>query len=970
MHLPADDDPVRLSGDRRDVLRWTLPLLTLLAWLNLPIVAQQTGVGRLELLLFAAAGVTFAALALMLWRRMIGVPLASWLTLGVLAGMMLERIARLFAGGYFDDSRHSFFMPVFAYLPILYLFCFLLVTPVRTAQALALAAWLAVLCVVGWLSAPYWQQPDRRDSLQAMLLFVGPAHGLLIVLLGVIARRHERVLKRYARIAAAARRAHASVARSEAHFRSVFEVAAVGMSVSDETGRYVRVNQCFADMLGYSVEALLQLRYADVSDPQDLAIGQSLAAQLLAREADGFTSPLRYRHRDGHVVHTQVFGRELAQPPDMPRRFICVVTDLSERHAAEQRILAERRVRDLYFEHMPVGTIEFDVDQRVRRWSPQAERIFGWTEAEAVGQTAEQLGNVLPHQLAPRARVLDSLTGGERDHHFAVVPMAHRSGRPLWVEVHRLAVRDVQGRLQSVVSMCMDVTERQEMLSMLNESEARFRGIFNQAAVGIALLDADGRWLNVNDKLCEILGYTLEEFLQLDFQRVTHPDDLQRDLVLSRAVMDRSIDHYSLEKRYIRRDGSVVWAMLYVRRLEAGGNTPTRFVSVVDDISDRKSAEARIVALNADLEAQVAARTAQLNELLQTGQRRNTELSLTTELGRMLSASADLEEAGKVVTHYLPRIFPLAAGAVYLAGSGAGLFDRRVAWGHGQPGAVQVAVDDCWGLRRAEPHHVEGETDALYCPHAAPHARRHPHLCTPLQTMGRLLGLIELAWGERPDGWAPELSLVKNVAEKIGLAFGNLQLREELRQQATVDALTGLHNRRWLEDYLRARLARHSRDGQGFALMMVDADRFKAINDQHGHDAGDEALRQIAAELGNSLRAEEALARIGGEEFIAVLETDSADQAYRAGERVRQAVAALQIVVDGRSLPQLSVSIGIARFPHDANDLDHVLKRADQALYAAKQNGRNQVSMADGTHGPAMSSHGAILSEPDRTRVA
>lgn len=304
MHLPADDDPVRLSGDRRDVLRWTLPLLTLLAWLNLPIVAQQTGVGRVELLLFAAAGVTFAALALMLWRRMIGVPLASWLTLGVLAGMMLERIARLFAGGYFDDSRHSFFMPVFAYLPILYLFCFLLLSPVRTAQAMALAAWLAVLCVVGWLSAPYWQQPDRRDSLQAMLLFVGPAHGLLIVLLGVIARRHERVLKRFARIAAAARRAHASVARSEAHFRSVFEVAAVGMSVSDETGRYVRVNQCFADMLGYSVEALLQLRYADVSDPQDLATGQSLAAQLLAREADGFTSPLRYRHRDGGTVGT------------------------------------------------------------------------------------------------------------------------------------------------------------------------------------------------------------------------------------------------------------------------------------------------------------------------------------------------------------------------------------------------------------------------------------------------------------------------------------------------------------------------------------------------------------------------------------------------------------------------------------------------------------------------------------------
>ena len=818
------DDDAQADGRAR-MLVMALPLIALMMLISTWWISAQPDFNRIEIGYIAGSGLALAMIALAFrFGRMTYVK-ASTTALVLVAGVLVERILRLFLSGWFDVPDRPLFMPVFSSLPVLYLMAFVLL-PLRAAERVAVGLWLPISLLVTVLTVPYWDVPAKRHSLIWILCFMWIGNGIYLLIFAAAGRRQLRLVERYAHLAA-----------REGELRLI---AAQGEAQADE----------------------------------------------------------------------------------------------------------HRRIRDFHFEHTPLAVVEWGPDMRVRRWSPRAEQMFGWTETEAVGRKAEDLSLFPPEQLEPREKRISRMFGGEQDHGSAIVPLLHRSGRLIWGDVHNAVIRDSTGEVQTLVSMALDITESQTMLHMLNESEARFRSIFNQAAVGIALLDADGRWMNVNQRLCEITGYGMDDLLTIDFQSITHPDDLDRDLHMSRALMDRTIDHYSMEKRYVRADGKTTWVMLYGRRLDATGELPARFVSVVECIDERKAAEERVRALTASLESRVAERTAQLRDIIQSGQRRNEELTLINDMGRLLSAATNMQEAGQVVTRYLPRIFPLADGALYLAGRGQDRFERHAHWGEAAAGAAVFESSECWAIRRGEPHHVEGEPDGLHCVHAHPDTSKHPHLCIPIQALGTPLGLIELGWGRTAEGWAPEVPLIKTVAEKIGLSFGNLRLREELSRQALLDPLTGLNNRRWLDSALRMRMARHSRTGEPFAVLMIDVDHFKSINDAYGHEAGDRALQEIGGVLTRSVRDGEAAARFGGEEFTVLLDTGNPAEAQAAAERMRLAVTTLRIRIKDRDLPPLTVSIGVALYPMDGSDAQEVLDRADEALYVGKRNGRNQVRVA------------------------
>ena len=933
-----------LRDSRRQLLLLTLPLLGLLALVSIPVIAAQPVVWMPELVIYAAGATVLGLTALMLRYGRISAALAAVAAPAISAGLIIVRILTLFLSGHFDIPGNSFFMPVFACLPLLYLLCFVFLDA-RWSSHVVGALWLCMALMITLLSLPYWQEHPVRSSLLGLMLLVWIGHGLFALLFSAGVRRQEKLLNQHIRLAESERHARAAMSESESRFRRLFDLASVSINVTDENGRYVMVNQGMVDFLGYTREELLQLDVRAVTVSSDVAEGESLIRQLAAGEIETFRVEKRYRRKDGAIVYAEIFVRELDHVPDQLRRFICVGLDITERKRAEERALESRRIRDFHFDNTPLAVVEFTSDLFIKRWSRRAEKIFGWSEAEAVGRTAEQLGLLSPAQFEVRSERVGKLFRGEMDQVSAVLPMLHRNGRQLWIEVYNSVTRDAEGQVLTMISMALDVTESQEMLRMLNESEARFRGIFNQAAVGIALLDEQGRWLNVNDKLCEIVGYSMDELLERDFQSITHPDDIERDVLLAGAVMDRSIDQYNMEKRYIRKDGETVWVMLFVRRLEATAYLPARFVSVVEDITERKQAESQIKALASTLEIKVAERTRQLREVVRAGQRRNDELTLITDMSRLLAASTDVGEAGQVVTRFLPRIFPQAEGTLYLEGRRQGQFERQVYWGHATPGQSSFALIDCWALRGGAVHHVEGEPDSLHCPHVSATHHAQPHICVPIQVFNQPIGLIELAWGRSTDGWAPEMPLVNTVAEKIGLAFGNLRLREELSRQALIDPLTGLHNRRWLETCLKERVARHARGGLGFAVLIIDIDHFKAINDRYGHEAGDAALQEIARVLGASVRDSEASARLGGEEFTILVDTQDFSEAMAVAERVRLSVQALRIRANGQDLPTVTVSIGVALYPHHGSDVTEVLGRADEALYASKHNGRNQARL-------------------------
>jgi diguanylate cyclase (GGDEF)-like protein len=185
--------------------------------------------------------------------------------------------------------------------------------------------------------------------------------------------------------------------------------------------------------------------------------------------------------------------------------------------------------------------------------------------------------------------------------------------------------------------------------------------------------------------------------------------------------------------------------------------------------------------------------------------------------------------------------------------------------------------------------------------------------------------------------------LAATAAEQLSLALANLTLRESLRDQSIRDALTGLYNRRHLEQTLQVEFARCRASGRPLAVMMIDVDHFKAFNDQHGHAAGDAVLGVIGRLLGERFRARHIPCRYGGEEFTVILPETDVDAAVALAESTRLAIAELSIEDDGRPLPQITASIGVATIPGSVEGLDELIESADRALYVAKSRGRNQV---------------------------
>jgi diguanylate cyclase (GGDEF)-like protein len=181
---------------------------------------------------------------------------------------------------------------------------------------------------------------------------------------------------------------------------------------------------------------------------------------------------------------------------------------------------------------------------------------------------------------------------------------------------------------------------------------------------------------------------------------------------------------------------------------------------------------------------------------------------------------------------------------------------------------------------------------------------------------------------------------------RVALAISNMQLRETLRQQALRDPLTGLHNRRIMEEGLAREIARAGRESIPLVVGFVDIDHFKDFNDTYGHEAGDYALKQVAGYLRDHTRAGDLVSRYGGEEFVTVWLGADLATAFARAEGFRQAVEALRLDLKGESLGVVTLSIGLAVLGEHGDSAESLLSAADAALYEAKGDGRNRVVVA------------------------
>jgi PAS domain S-box-containing protein len=295
---------------------------------------------------------------------------------------------------------------------------------------------------------------------------------------------------------------------------------------------------------------------------------------------------------DSVVGVLELFAREEVDPDEEFLRLMSVIgvelgRMIDRARAATLIRDGEERYR-LLFESATDAIFLEDTEGRIVSANPAAERLTGYLAEELRGRPVEEL-------LAPewreqsRAQLERKLRGKVRQtHHESVV--LDRQGRRRPVEVSSALVCD-NGVVVGIQSVARDLSERRRAELALRESEERFRGAFDAAAIGMTLATPDGRWLKVNDSFCRIVGYSAEELLTMRYQDITHPDDLEDDVRLGRRMLAGGFSSYQMEKRYVHKDGNTVWVHLSVSLVRDADERPVYSVAQALDITDRKRLE-------------------------------------------------------------------------------------------------------------------------------------------------------------------------------------------------------------------------------------------------------------------------------------------------------------------------------------------------------------------------------------------
>ena len=314
-----------------------------------------------------------------------------------------------------------------------------------------------------------------------------------------------------------------------------------------------------------------------------------------------------------------------------------------------------------------------------------------------------------------------------------------------------------------------------------------------------------------------------------------------------------------------------------------------------------------------------------------------------SELSEWLQSAKTEGELYAMVSSVLARLMPECEGALYACAASGARLEIATRW-NGSVAPDGFEADACWSLRKGHAYKFGGAAVEFACPHCANETGEYG--CIPILAHGKAVGLMHIRYagkggetlGERRARFAERMRLAMACAEHISAPMANARLREELRDQSHRDPLTGLANRRGLQS-AAARL-----QGGAAGLVVLDIDHFKRFNDTHGHDAGDAVLRAVGAAMARVCEGAALACRFGGEEFVAMLPGAGLDEAAEFAERLRREIAALRVRHQGAELPRVTASFGVAAAPEHGEDLDATLKVADEALYAAKARGRDQVA--------------------------
>lgn len=460
----------------------------------------------------------------------------------------------------------------------------------------------------------------------------------------------------------------------------------------------------------------------------------------------------------------------------------------------------------------------------------------------------------------------------------------------------------------------------------------------------------DGTFMSWNAAAERMFGYPAHQVLgTVNPNLLPLGGPVEEQVLIERLEKGERIEQFEIDHH--RRDGTPISLSLTLSPINDSRNELFGISVIARDITDRRQAERALATSNQELSMQLV----QL-------EKRSQEIVLLSEMGGLLQTCHSNEEAFEVVQTFAEQLFPSEPGFLAVTGAAANVMEAAVTWRDPVHSRTEFSFEECWALRRAQAHSVGNPRLGPFCRHVCSPLPAN-YLCVPIMAEGETLGVVHIQGKVRAGASEEEVGgrsfeaterLALSMAQHIALAMANLKLRANLRAQAIRDPLTGLFNRRYLTELFDLELRRAERSNHPVSVVMIDLDHFKRVNDSHGHAAGDSLLCEVSKLLESHCRSGDLLCRYGGEEFILVMPDVSPREAQRRAEAIREIIRNQRFSFENKPLGPITISLGVAVFPHHGSSSDILLRAADAALYRAKNGGRDQVAVADRAWGTAV----------------
>jgi diguanylate cyclase (GGDEF)-like protein/PAS domain S-box-containing protein len=680
------------------------------------------------------------------------------------------------------------------------------------------------------------------------------------------------------------KRAEQALRASERRYRRLVNEAPVGHVLARLDGTLVEVNEAFIELTGSTRRELFAREPRELFHPDDLKGMARELERLVRGETESFETERRLIRADGGVVF--VAGRTTLVEEGQEPLLQSILYDITERRRAEEALRAsERRYRDV------VETLHDGVLVHDHRHLEGANRAA----LDLLGRTLSELSDPATwasmdpidesgHPIAPERHAFRTALREERPVRDHVTGIQVPGIGRRWLRVNARPRFDA-GRLVGNVVTLSDITERKLAEDALRESETRFRTLAESLPVGVFHTDLKGGLLYVNPKWSEITGRSGATVLETNAIDLVHPEDRDRIIDAYADSLMRG-QAYHDQYRIVTHAGETRWVSSHGGpTYDVEGRELRGFIGSIEDITPLVSAREEL-----------------------------------TRLAGIVESTSDLVGVVDLETEQVAYLNP--AG-------------RRI-FGFPRDRPLEITSSDLY-----EPTAFEMWESTI-----RPALDRGETWSGEL-AMRRVDGTVVQVWqtvagSYRADGSLAHVSAVgRDVTERR-------RLEAELAHQATHDALTDLPNRALLLDHLELALVRAERDRKLVALLFLDLDRFKQVNDSFGHDTGDQLLIWIADRIVEALRPADTVARLGGDEFVVLCEdVDDEHHAVAIAQRVVAAIESAPFVIRGLDLP-MTASVGIALSPgEDQAHPEALLRDADAAMYRAKDQGRARLELFD-----------------------